>query len=176
MMNSPVRRAWALTVMWMGVIVLESSIGSLANTGHILGPLLHYLFPRMTAGQFEFVHAAIRKSGHFFGYGMLSFLFYRAWWTTLRARSHGAVLSWREMFRGWMWRAAVLALLATVAVAAADEFHQSFEPGRTASTRDVALDEFGGYLAQSILVIASTVSAGNRVRRREQRPQPITSS
>ena len=62
------------------------------------------------------------------GYGILGLLLLRGWRATL-ART-----------RGWNWRPAIFAWLATAAVAAMDEWHQSFIPSRTGSVRDVALD------------------------------------
>jgi VanZ family protein len=134
--------------------------------------LLHYLFPHITPSQFDFVHGALRKTGHFLGYATLSFLCYRSWWTTLQARSGATALKWRDMTSRWMWRAAVLALLVTLAVAAADEYHQGFEPGRTPSLIDVTLDEMGGILAQSLIV---AISFGSR-KKPDRRLDPVVSS
>lgn len=174
--NGALHRSWVLTFLWIAVIALESAFGSVSHTSLILAPLLQFLWPHLTAEQFVLVHAAVRKAGHFTGYATLSFLSYRSWWTTLRARSGEPALSWRSMVGGWNWRAAVLALLTTLAVAGADEFHQTFEPGRTGSAADIALDEMGGLLAQSAIVIFSTVSLAQPARRRKAEPERITSS
>jgi VanZ family protein len=55
--------------------------------------------------------------------------------------------------RRWHMRAAALAVLVTLAVACADEFHQSFIPGRTATFRDVILDTMGGLFAQIVILL-----------------------
>ena len=174
MMNGPVVRSWILTFIWIAIIAFESSFGSVSNTSLILAPLLHFLLPHLTTEQFVLIHGAVRKTGHFSGYAVMSFLAYRSWWTTVRARSGAEILSWRAMVRGWNWRAAVLALLTTLVVAGADELHQAFEPGRTGRVADVALDEMGGLLAQSIIVIFSSISLPERARTAE--PERITSA
>jgi VanZ family protein len=133
--------------------------------------LLKWLLPAMTPVQFVFIHGAVRKTGHFVGYAVLSLLFYRSWWTTLRARSGTAALSWAAMLRAWMWRAAVLALLGTLVIAAADEFHQSFAPGRGASIHDVALDGLGGLGVQCwMLAFSSSMAVGESKRRNRGKP------
>ena len=172
MRKSSLLRSWILTLVWIGVIASESTFGSVSNTSRVFAPLLAFLFPHLTAAQFVIAHAMVRKTGHFTGYAILSFLSYRSWWTTVQLASS---LSWRTMFRRWSGRAATLALLTTLAVAGADEFHQTFEPGRTGSVADVALDEMGGWLAQSLILIFTSVSLPERARRQNE-PERITSS
>ena len=174
MMSSPVRRAWALTLLWIAVIALESFGGSSERTGHLLYPVLRFLFPKITATRMSDLHFLIRKAGHFFGYCVLSLLLYRAWWTTVRQDRRDS-LRWTDMFRDWSWRAALLALLCTVSVAGLDEWHQSFSPGRTASAADVALDESGGFLAQTAILVSSSVAV-RTVRRRKLDQRPVTSA
>lgn len=171
MKNARVVRAWSLALFWVSVIALESFLGSSSNTSRILWPLLHSLFPHMGYTAFEVGHNLIRKTGHFLGYGTLGFLFYRAWWTTIRARISQADLSWRAMFRSWSARAAVLALLGTLVIAGLDEWHQTMEPGRTPSMHDVALDETGGALA--VLLVWGIGS--NSTRREQDVTAPVTS-
>lgn len=154
-----VGQAWALAAWWFCVIVLESFFGSTAHTSRFILPILHFLFPHFNAAQLDFAHEVVRKIGHFLGYATLSALLYRAWWTTVSARSRRPSLSWRAMFAGWIGKAAVVALLGTLAVAAFDEYHQSFEPGRGPSVRDVALDETGGVLAQLLIISVSSARA-----------------
>jgi VanZ family protein len=151
--------AWALSLMWVGVIAVESTFGSEAHTGRILWPALHFLFPHLTWAQFAVVHERLRKAGHVLGYATLCFFLYRSWWTTLRARAGAGALSWRAMWSTWLGRAALLALLGTLAVAAADEYHQSFDPARGPSVVDVGIDESGGGLAQLLIwAISSTAT------------------
>lgn len=172
MKNAYVVRAWSLTLLWISIIALESFKGSSATTGSLLWPLLHFLFPAMTAAQFDIAHSVLRKTGHFLGYGTLAFLFYRAWWTTLRARTSLLGFSWRAMFRNWLGRAAVLALLGTLAIAGLDEWHQTMEPGRGPSVYDVALDETGGALF--LLLVWGFGSIGTR--REQHEPSALVSN
>lgn len=157
--RSAVWRAWTLAALWFGVIVIESFFGSEAHTSHFILPILRFLFPHFNPMQLEIAHETVRKIGHFVGYATLSFFLYRAWWTTLSARVRGASLSWRAMFAGWIGKAAVVALLGTLFVAALDEFHQRFDPSRGPSVRDVALDESGGLLAQLLIISLSSARA-----------------
>ncbi len=152
-MTTPVRRAWLVSAVWIALIALESFFGSSENTGTILRPILEFLFGPLQRNTFYLAHASLRKGGHFFGYAILSLTLYRAWWTTLVAHRHPDRLSWRNLARAWSWRAAVLALLGTLAVAGLDEWHQSFALDRSGSLRDVVLDEWGGWLAQLVLLI-----------------------
>jgi len=141
----------------------------------MLFPVLRFLFPKITMTQMSHVNAVLRKGGHFFGYCVLSLVLYRAWWTTVRQAVRSGALRWRDMFRDWSWRAALLALVCTAAVAGLDEWHQSFSPGRTASAADVALDESGGFLAQAVILLSSSVAV-RVVHRRKVDRQPVTSA
>ncbi|HKD37773.1 MAG TPA: VanZ family protein, partial [Pirellulales bacterium] len=51
--------------------------------------------------------------------------------------------------RGWL----AIAVLLLIALAASDEYHQSFVPSRTAAVTDVLIDISGGVAALSILAI-----------------------
>jgi VanZ family protein len=134
-------KAWIAAVLWLIVITIESSsLGAASNTSRILYPLLHYLFG-LDPFRFEHVHFFIRKGGHVFGYGLLSLLLFRAWRETLRLPG-GA---------NWTLRWANLAVLGTMLVASLDEYHQSFNPERTGSVRDVILDTCAGIAVQILL-------------------------
>lgn len=172
-MNTPVRRAWVLSFAWIVVIALESFVGSSDNTGHLLYPLLKFLFPKITFAHMFQIHYVVRKVGHFTGYAILSLTLYRSWWTTLRVRGGYQALWWSDMFRNWSGYAALLALICTAAVAGGDEFHQSLSPGRTASVADVALDEMGGILSQTAILIASSAGFSTRKRREMKDTQPV---
>ena len=175
MMSTPVRRAWALSLLWIAVIAVESFGGSAGNTGRLLYPLLKFLFPKITFLHLFQIHFYLRKAGHFFGYCILSLTLYRSWWTTLMEPGTPHSLSWRDMFRAWNWRAVILALAGTLVVAGLDEWHQSFIPGRTAALSDVALDELGGFLAQSVIVTISSVAIVRRICKPKAERQPLTS-
>ena len=81
-----VQYAWISLATWTAVIALESFAGSSQNTGRILGPLLKWLFGPLPPLKFFEIHFAVRKLGHFSGYGILGLFAFRAWWTTLAAR------------------------------------------------------------------------------------------
>jgi VanZ family protein len=134
-------KAWIALILWLIVIAIESTTYlSSQNTSHFLYPLLHFLFGITQAG-FEPYHTIIRKSGHVFGYGLLSILLFRAWRETLRG-STGA---------RWTFRWANIAVLGTCLVASLDEWHQSFLPTRTGTVHDVILDTCAGIVAQLVL-------------------------
>lgn len=175
-MNTPVRRAWALSLLWIAVIVLESFGGSTENTRHLLYPLLKFLFPKITLLHMSQIHLGLRKAGHFIGYCILSLTLYRSWWVTFASRVASDRLSWRDMFRAWSWRAALLSLAGTIAVAGFDEWHQSLVPGRTPSLLDVALDESGGFLAQLVIVTISSVAIARKLRQPKAERKPLTSA
>lgn len=123
--------AYAPLFLWM-VLVLGLSFGeaSMSETSRIIRPILKFLFPNAPEATITAYHAFIRKSAHFTEYAILAFFAVRAF----SAASINFIKSNR------FWLAIVLVLL----VAATDEFHQSFEPSRTSSIYDVALDCIGG--------------------------------
>jgi len=73
----------------------------------------------------------VKKSAHIFEYGILTILIYRA------LKESG--FSKRK--------AAIWSVLAAAMYGAADEFHQSFTPGREPRFRDVIFDTIGASLA-----------------------------
>ena len=138
-----VLKAWIAAILWLILIAIESSaLLSARNTSRILYPLLHFLFG-MDWDHFEIWHFFIRKSGHVVGYGMLSFLLFRAWRATLPAMSDVK----------WTQRWATIAVLGTALVASLDEWHQSLIPSRTGTIRDVVLDTCAGIGAQLIIFL-----------------------
>jgi len=138
-----VLKAWIALILWLIVIAIESTTYlSSQNTGRFLFPFLHFLFGIDEAG-FEPYHVFIRKSGHVFGYGLLSILLFRAWRETLPS-SKGA---------RWSFRWANIAALGTCLVASLDEWHQSYLPTRSGTVRDVILDTCAGIAAQLALFL-----------------------
>jgi len=136
-------KAWIALILWLIVIAIESTTYlSAQNTSHFLYPVLHFLFGIDEAG-FEPYHVFIRKSGHVFGYGLLSILLFRAWRETLTSPTKAK----------WMFRWANIAVLGTCLVASLDEWHQSFLPTRTGTIRDVILDSCAGIAAQLALFL-----------------------
>ena len=138
-----VLKTWIAAVLWLIVIALESSsLGSSANTSRILYPILHFLFG-LDPARFETWHFFIRKGGHVFGYGLLSILLFRAWRETFPALS-----SIR-----WTPRWSNLAVLGTAFVASLDEWHQSYNPMRTGTPKDVVLDTCAAIAAQILILL-----------------------
>ncbi|MGA7895981.1 MAG: VanZ family protein [Candidatus Sulfotelmatobacter sp.] len=134
-------KAWIAAILWLIVIVIESSaLLSASNTSRILYPLLHFLFG-VDWVRFEYWHFYIRKGGHVVGYGILSILAFRAWRETFPAQGNPL----------WTVRWAGIAVLMTAFVASLDEWHQSFIPSRTGTPRDVALDTCAGIAAQILV-------------------------
>ena len=109
---------------------------SAEETGSILIPLLHWLFPWATRHTLHLMHFGIRKLAHVSEFGLFSILVFRG----LRAGQTGWRLKW-----------ALPTLAIAVAYAALDEWHQSFVPLRGARARDVAIDATGALLAQTLV-------------------------
>ena len=123
--------AYAPLLLWIGVIFfLSSPEASFDQTSRIIGPLLNFLFPNMPEATKAVVHGYVRKAAHFTEYAVLAFLAVRAF--------SGAACIWLKIWRF------ILTLTLVVIVASVDEFNQSFEPSRTSSIWDVALDILGG--------------------------------
>lgn len=145
----------------MIVIAIESTSLSAERTGSIVDPILQWMFPRLSFDQIDHIHEIGRKVGHFIGYGMMSYFFFRAFRGTYHVY-HGTenVLRKKLVPAGqrlfgylWQWRWAVLAILGTALVATADEVHQMGDPTRTGTWWDVLLDSAGA-LAFQLLIMA----------------------
>jgi VanZ family protein len=146
-------KAWIAAILWLIVIGIESSDWlSAHHTSRILYPILHLLFG-LNRVQFEHWHFFIRKGGHVFGYGLLSFLLFRAWRESLPLGGHAK----------WSLRWSGMALVGTAFVASLDEWHQSFLPSRTGRWEDVVLDTSAGVAVQ-ILVFLTTAWASRPSR------------
>jgi len=137
-------RHWAPAAIAVLIIVLESTIFMSANnTSRWLLPLWEDLFGPISPKDWSVVHHYIRKSGHFGGYGLVSLCFFHGFRTTLHAVNG---------LRSLWFRSAAFALGCTFLIASADEFHQSFLPGRGASPWDVVLDTCGALVMQLIIL------------------------
>lgn len=134
---------WAPAALAVAMIVGESTAAmSASDTSRWLLPIWVRLFGPITAAHWAVVHFFLRKSGHFIGYGLVSLAFFHGWRSSLSA--HGDP---RRLWR----RASAWALLCTLILAAADEYHQSFLPSRGGAFHDVVLDLCGGIAAQLLL-------------------------
>jgi VanZ family protein len=144
------KRWWPALVWAIAISIFSTGIFTSENTGRIIIPVLHWLFPHMPKHTLLHIHHIIRKCGHFTEYCVLSLLILRG----IRAGRKGAHLRW------------ALATIAIVACyAGLDEFHQSFVPGRTAAISDVLLDTSGGIAAQVIAALFASWRALREHRR-----------
>ena len=106
-----------------------------AGGSNVTGSWLAWLIPPLHP-LFEPVHVLVRKAIHVVAYGFLGALWFRAV---------------RGERRGWMLRWSMIAVVLAVVVASADEWHQMYVPGRTATPRDVIIDCCGASLAQLLI-------------------------
>jgi VanZ family protein len=122
--------SWLLVIVWCIAIYCFSEFSWFTgeNTKRVLDTVLSYL--RFGGGEEEgpsLLNFIIRKLAHLTEFGILAVLVWRA----LSPKRAAYVGAW---------------LFATV-YAMTDEWHQSFEPGRTAAPKDVAIDSCGALLA-----------------------------
>jgi len=137
-------RHWTPALLWLGVIAIESTkLLSSENTGSFLYTILIRVFGTIDIDTFDVWHHYLRKTGHVVGYGMLSWLLFRAWRATL------PVLSGER----WVLRWAAISFLMTALVASLDEWHQAFIPSRTGTPWDIVLDSCAALAVQAILYI-----------------------
>lgn len=155
--------AWLPAIFWIGIIMLESTpyLGA-DHTGSWLAAIVRPLFGTSALKYVDFVNHIMRKTGHFTGYGILSFLLYRGWreltLIQLEERLKPAMRTpefLKSMRRVWCARASALAILSTFLVASLDEFHQTFVPNRTGMFRDVILDTTGALFFQALILTFS---------------------
>jgi VanZ family protein len=124
---------YAPPLLWTLVIsAFSTSVFSAAQTSRVMTPILHWLLPGLEPPTMALVHTGIRAAMHPIVFGILVLLWYRA----LRGRPARSRLT-----------AVTTALLLTVAVAGADELHQTFVSSRTGQMRDVGWDSLGATLA-----------------------------
>jgi VanZ family protein len=126
-------RYWTPVAVWAVVISFASTghFTSDKTAGHIL-PILRWLMPHADLVTLEEIHHFIRKGGHIFEYFVLALLL---------------IYAIRGGRREWRWSWALITIFCVAIYAGADEFHQSFVPGRGASVWDALLDTSAGLLA-----------------------------
>lgn len=140
------RRGWfslyAPLFLWIGVIfLLSSGSGSLSATSKFIRPLLLFLFPNSPEETIQLMHFYIRKAAHFTEYAIL------ALWA-MRAFTRGAV----EWLKAHPY---IFSILLVAAIALLDEFNQSFNPARTGSGWDSAIDISGGVFSLIVWYLAA---------------------
>lgn len=135
-----VRLAWLAVAACVAAILLFSGEEFAArNTSGILGPILRWLFPQMSADDLYRTHLLVRKGAHLTEYGLLGLLAFRALRLSLAAS---------------LAKVALLSLALVLGVAATDELRQSFLPSRTGALADVALDALGGLIGLGVILAA----------------------
>jgi VanZ family protein len=137
--------AWIPAAICVILIAISSSdTFSSDNTSSFLRPIIEGIVGPIANHFWTRLLYDLRKTAHFWGYGFVSVVFFRAWRMTFRlSRAYSAVTA--------SLRAAAIALLSTLALSSADEFHQSFLPKRTGSPFDVLLDMCGAVTCHLIL-------------------------
>ena len=135
-------KPWLAAGLWLALIAFESTQWlSSEHTGSLLYHWMVKLFGPINLLWFDSFHHYLRKTGHVFGYAMLSLLLFRAWRATLP----------RFDLARWSLRWAGIAWVMTALVASLDEWHQTFLPSRTGTIRDVYLDSAAALAMQIVL-------------------------
>ena len=168
-------RNWWPVAVWLVVIRLESTdYASSSNTFGLLYELSSAIFGRIDPGVLLTLNAIVRKSGHFFGYAILSWLVFLALKYSHRDRLKPILQRpWMAFFRDiWQFDWAVIAVLFTVVTASFDEIHQAFLPSRTGRWQDVAIDTAGALAMQLLLYARAshTMSVQRRHFAEEREP------
>ncbi|MBE0427824.1 MAG: VanZ family protein [Nitrospirae bacterium] len=115
-------------ILWMGFLFPENSVLTYESTSRFLVPFLTWLLPFADQTTIKLVHIGIRKSVHFFEYGLLAFLLFRA------------IRSGRKEWRPeWMLYAGIICLAYT----ALDELLQVYFPFRTGQFSDWMINAAG---------------------------------
>ena len=162
-------RYWLPVSLWLVVIALESLFLSSNVTGSWLWGILHALHVPMSWQTFNRFHHILRKGGHVTGYGILCVLIFRAWYHSLQetVSSTAAARDIHSALNKLRLRCSALALGMTLLTAILDEWHQSFDPARTGSIRDVALDLIGGLIFLTIALFVFKLWRGIPARELE---------
>ncbi len=152
--NTRGARYW-VGIWWpvaLGILVIAIESTESFGADHTTGPLRalwQFFFGHVRDTSWEVIHHYIRKTGHFFGYGLIGVAWLRAWWMTLRNSK--------------FWTDVMLAMLCTAVMASADEYHQSFLPNRTSSPWDVLLDCTGALILQLLVNIVVRITCSRKL-------------
>lgn len=132
---------WLPPTIWMAFLFPSNDGLTHANTSRFLVPLLAWLFPMADKETIELLHIAVRKSGHFFEYGFLALLLFRAF--------RGANKGWRTE---WFLYAGGVSLI----YAALDELLQVYYPLRTGQFADWMINAAGVVCTLGIISLWQT--------------------
>ena len=131
--------AFLPVVLWMSIIFIGSTdLGSTQRTSRIIGPILRWFNPNVSAEAIDAVQIVVRKSGHVCIYAVLALLVWRGLRVIRRVKLLEGGWSWPEMW-------GIVAFCAANAVT--DELHQSFVQSREGSPFDVGFDSLGAICA-----------------------------
>jgi VanZ family protein len=126
---------WLPPVLWgLAVLAMAGDCGSDKNTYGLLRFLLSWFWDLKPA-QLNLINFYVRKTGHVLAYGLMYFLWFRAF----RAQAHYGP-----------WRACLWSLGCCLLFSSMDEGRQWLYPTRGASIRDVILDMSGASLTALI--------------------------
>jgi VanZ family protein len=129
---------WAPPILWgVAILTMSGNWGSGKNTLNLLHWLLSWV-ATLEPAQLNIINHYVRKSGHILAYGLMFFLWWRAF------RSHAGYRP---------WRACLWSLGMCLCFSSADEGRQSFYPTRGSSSWDVLLDMSGAALAALIIAV-----------------------
>ncbi len=131
-------RRWLPVGIWLAVIFFASTrTFTPDHTSALIEPVIRFFFPSASEEHVYKWNLFVRKCGHVVEYAILALLLAR---TTLAIR----------FTRRWwfFWSFGLL-----VMVAASDEFHQLFVPGREGSIHDVLIDSTAGFVALGIVAL-----------------------
>ncbi len=145
---------WRFLTLGWAVVIYQLSKETYGSTfsAWLLAQGLHFLHITVSPATFSTLHFLFRKSAHLTEYAIFGLLLYRSFW-------NGPDFTWRA-------RTALWAVLAAGLYALTDEYHQSFEPGRTASWMDCGIDTAGaalgmlGFFTRNRLVQMKSTRAG----------------
>lgn len=166
-------RNWWPVAVWLVIIRMESTdYASASNTFGLLYEVWKTVFGRADAQLIFVIDTGLRKSGHFFGYAILSALTFLALKHTNRDRLQPVLQrSWGIFFRDlWRFEWAVIAVLLSLVTASFDEMHQAFLPSRTGRWQDVVIDT-GGAVVTQLLIYAASMHAISRRRQSVEEPE-----
>jgi VanZ family protein len=132
-----VKRVWVPVLCALAFVACTSTtLMGCQNTQIVVNAVWKALFGSWHWGLTGAVNGYFRKTGHFFGYGLISLLFQNAWYKTAQAFAW-VVRRWLTPFAG------TLAVVTTFAVSGLDELHQHFVPGRVGCIGDALIDTAG---------------------------------
>jgi len=136
---------WLPPIVWMAFIFPTNRSLTHDSTSRFLLPLLTWLFPHADSITIELAHIAIRKSVHFFEYGLLAFLLLRAF---------------RERSRAWKLEWILYSGIISLAYAALDESIQAFLPLRTGQFSDWMINAAGVFCTLGVISLKFRMVAG----------------